>query len=154
MILNRRSLRALVTLAKGIQDEFDPAGHSQLLEDSVDVVPYGMFLDLELLSNFAILQAVGDEMNHFFFAACQEWHSVGIVLLDWFRMGQSVYKMSDILVAGPDLSLVDHANAFGESFQGVRTIKNAPRSATKSVDHTLWFGTLQKHDGRGVVRIL
>jgi hypothetical protein len=152
--LNRRSLTVIVTLAKSIQDEFNAAGNSQFLEDPVDIVPYRMFLYLELLGNFAVLQAVGDEMNHIFLASRQERHSVGIGQLDWFRASQSAYEMLDILIAGPDLSFVDHPNAFGESLQGVRAIKNTTRSATKSVDDTLRFGGLQKHDGGDVLRIL
>jgi len=141
-------------LAKSIQDEFDPAGNSQFVKDPVDVVSYGMFFHLEFLGDFAVLQAIGDEMNHFFLPTCQEWHSVVIVQMDWICASQSVYKMFDVFVASPDLSLVDSPNALGESFQGMRAIKNTTRSNAKSVDHTLWPGTLQQHDGRDVMRNL
>ena len=33
----RRGLSAILTLAEGIQDELDPVGYTQLLEDPVDV---------------------------------------------------------------------------------------------------------------------
>jgi len=75
----RRGLSAIVTLAKSIKDEPDPAGYTQLLEDPVDVVPDGMFLHIKLLSNFAVLQSVGDEMDHIFFATRQQGHSLGII---------------------------------------------------------------------------
>jgi hypothetical protein len=55
-------------VAKYIKDELDSAGDSQLLEDPVDVVPDGMFLHLKPLSDFAVLEAVGDEANHIIFA--------------------------------------------------------------------------------------
>ena len=57
------SLIATIPVTKHIKDEFDPAGDSQLFENSVDVVPDGMFLNLKPLSNFAVLQAIGDEAN-------------------------------------------------------------------------------------------
>jgi hypothetical protein len=66
-------------VTKHIKDELDSAGDSQLLEDSVDVVPDGMFLDLQSLSDFAVLQAVGDEADHIFLAAGQQGRSTGIV---------------------------------------------------------------------------
>jgi hypothetical protein len=75
----RRGLSAMVTLAKSIQDELDPAGYSQLLEDPVDVVPNGMFLYVKLLSDFTVLQSVGDEMVRIFFATREQGHCVGII---------------------------------------------------------------------------
>ena len=66
-------------MIKYIKDELDPAGDSQLLEDSVDVVPDGMFLHLKPLSDFAVLQAVGDEADHIFLATGQQGYSTGIV---------------------------------------------------------------------------
>jgi len=75
----RRGLSAIVTLAESIQDELDPAGYTQLLEDPVDVVPNGMFLYVKLLSDFTVLQSVGDEMDRIFFATRQQGHCVGFV---------------------------------------------------------------------------
>src|ERR1700722_2689759 len=72
-------LHAAVTLAEGVQNKLDPAGNSQLFEDAINVVSYGMLLDLELLSNFTVLQAVGDQTHDLFLPACQERHPVGIV---------------------------------------------------------------------------
>ena len=66
-------------MAKNIKDKFDAAGDSQLFEDSVDVIPDGMFLDLKPQSDFAVLQAVGDQADHIFFSARQQGHSLGIV---------------------------------------------------------------------------
>ena len=64
-------LIAALPVAKHIKDEFDPAGDFQLLEDSVDVVPDGMFRHLKPLSDFAVLQTVGDEADHIFLATGQ-----------------------------------------------------------------------------------
>src|SRR5580692_8105733 len=54
-------LATIFSMAEHIEDKLDPAGHSQFLENSVDVVPDGVFLDFKLLGDFAILQPVGDE---------------------------------------------------------------------------------------------
>ena len=66
---------------KHIKDKLDAAGDSQLLEDSVDVIPDGMFLYFESLSDFAVLQAVGDEANHIFLATRQQGHSSELLSL-------------------------------------------------------------------------
>jgi len=58
-------------MAEHIEDKLDSTGHSQFLENSVDVVTDGVFFDFKLLGDFAVLQSVGDEMNHFLFAPCQ-----------------------------------------------------------------------------------
>jgi hypothetical protein len=66
-------------VAEYIKDKLDSAGDSQLLEDSVDVVPDGMFLHLKPLSDFAVLQAVGDEADYIFLATRQQGRSTGVV---------------------------------------------------------------------------
>jgi hypothetical protein len=66
-------------VTKHVKDELDSAGDSQLFEDSVDVVPDGVFLYLKPLSNFAVLQAVGDEADHILLATRQQGNSMGIV---------------------------------------------------------------------------
>ena len=65
-------------MAEDIKDQLDPAGNPQLLENSVDVVPDGMFLHLEPLRDFAVLQAVGDEADYIFLATGQQGCSMGI----------------------------------------------------------------------------
>ena len=72
-------LTTALPVAKDIKDELDPVGDSQLLEDSVDVVPDRMFLHLKPLSDFAVLQPVGDEADHIFLAAGQQGRSTGVV---------------------------------------------------------------------------
>jgi hypothetical protein len=68
-------------VTKHIKDELDPAGDTQLLEDSVDIVPDGMFLHLKPLSDFAVLQAVGDEVDYIFLAMGQQRYSFEIIKL-------------------------------------------------------------------------
>ena len=62
-----------------IKNEFNSAGDSQLLEDSVDVVPDRMFFYSELLSDFAVLHAIGHKADYIFLATRQQGHSLGVV---------------------------------------------------------------------------
>jgi hypothetical protein len=102
-VLSPHSLTAAVTVAKGIQNEFDPAGHSQLVEDLVDVIPYGMFLYLELLGNFAVLQSVGDEVNHFFLRRVKS--GIPSRLFRWIPRGhEEIFDEPNVRVLAEKLS--------------------------------------------------
>ena len=70
---------ATIPVTKHIKDELDPAGDSQLLEDSVDVVPDRMFFYSELLSDFAVFEAVAHKADYIFLATRQQGHSLGVV---------------------------------------------------------------------------
>ena len=107
-----------------------------------------MFLDVELQSDFAVLQPVGNKANDFFLTTSQERDSVGVVKLNGIRMSQSIDKMLGIFVTRPDLPPMDRLDAFRKGFQGMAPIENTTRAVTKSVNHTLGFGTLQEHDYR------
>jgi len=60
--VSNHPLAATIPVTKHVKDELDSAGDSQLLEDSVDVVPDRMFLHLKTLCDFAVLHAVGDKV--------------------------------------------------------------------------------------------
>ena len=82
MQAGQASLTATIAVAKHIKDKLDSAGDTQLLEDSVDVIPDGMFLHLKPLSDFAVFQAVGDEADYIFLAARQQRYSFGTIKLN------------------------------------------------------------------------
>ena len=48
-------------------------------------------------------------------------------------IGECGYKMFDIFVTGPDLSLMDRLNAFGEGFQGMITVENTSCASRKAL---------------------
>ena len=64
-------LLATIPVAESVENQFDPCRHPKFFEDPIKVVPHRMFLNFKPLSDFAVLQAVGDEMDHFFLAARQ-----------------------------------------------------------------------------------
>jgi Transposase DDE domain group 1 len=132
---NRRRLFAPIPLAKRIEDEFDTGRNSQLIEKSVEVVPYGMLSNIQSLSDFAVLQAFCHEPDDILLAMHQQRHSAGILQSKGFEMGHSLYNMLEIVITGPDLSLVDRPDAFRKSFQGMSATENTPRASTKGGYH-------------------
>jgi hypothetical protein len=91
-------------MAERIQNQLNSVRHAKFFEDPIEVVPYRMLLNFKPLSDFAVLQAVGDEVDHFFLAARQWRHSVGILEVERFTLAQSAYEMFEVFIAGADLS--------------------------------------------------
>jgi len=56
-------------MTERIENQLNSSRHSKFFEDPIEVVPYRMFLNFKPLSDFAVLQAVGGKMDHFFLAA-------------------------------------------------------------------------------------
>jgi hypothetical protein len=138
-LVSNKLLASTIPVTEHIKDELDAAGDSQLLEDAVDVIPDGIFLHPQPLSDFAVLHAVGDETDHILLATGQERHSFGIVQLNRLEMGKSFYEVFEIFVADPKLSLMDCLDAFREGFQGMTSVKNASRTVTNGVHQSLGF---------------
>ena len=53
-------------MAECIQNQLDSGRNSKLFENPIEVIPYRMLLNFKPLSDFAVLQAVGHEMDHLF----------------------------------------------------------------------------------------
>ena len=64
-------LQAIIPVAERIENQLNSSRHSKFLENPIKVVPYRMFLNFKPFSDLAVLQAVGDKRDHFFFAARQ-----------------------------------------------------------------------------------
>jgi hypothetical protein len=54
---------AAFSLAQDVEHKFHAAGNSELLEDVEEVVFDGMFAEMKLLGDLAVVQPVGDERN-------------------------------------------------------------------------------------------
>ena len=58
-------------MVDGIQGQFEAIGNTQLIEDIVEMVFYGLFADKELLADFSVAESLGDELHDFLFAIAQ-----------------------------------------------------------------------------------
>jgi hypothetical protein len=112
VVTTQGSLTAIFPVTKYLKDKFNSAGDTQLFEDSIDVVPDGVFFHFELLSDFAVLQAFGNQANYLFFATRQKGHSVHIIELKSFALAQGIHDMPEVLIVGPVLSLMNCPDAF------------------------------------------
>jgi hypothetical protein len=90
-----------------------------------------------LLSDFTVLQSVGDEMNHFLFAPRQARHFFRIFDAKRFFAAQSADQVFEVFVAGPDLS-------FNEDFtRGANAIALGPVKLKTRIRYAIiiLFGT-------------
>src|SRR5579863_788067 len=56
----------------GVEGQFETVGNSEFIENIVQVIFHRLFADEELLADFAIAEALCDELNDFFFAVAQQ----------------------------------------------------------------------------------
>ena len=127
----RSRLIVLIPLIESMKNQLDAARNSQLIEDSVQVVSDGMLGNSKSLGNFAVLHAIGNQPDNILFAPREERSTHGIIEVERFDVREGVDQMFEIFVARPDLPFVDRFGAFGQSLQGVRAVKNTPRSPEK-----------------------
>jgi hypothetical protein len=62
--MSNRPLVATIPVTKHIKDEFDAAGDSQLLENSVNVISDRMLLHPEPLSDLTVLHASREKLGY------------------------------------------------------------------------------------------
>src|SRR5215468_531026 len=67
-------LRGLVDQAvvDGVEREFEAVRDTELVEDVVEVIFYGLLGDEELLADFLVPEALGDKLDDLFFAVAEE----------------------------------------------------------------------------------
>ena len=92
-----------------VERQFEAVGNAELVKDIVEVVLYGLFADEELFADFAIAEALGDELNDFLFAFAEEGLFAALAGLGGFLEG--VDHFGGHTVIEPDFAIVDLANA-------------------------------------------
>ena len=52
-------------MVDGVEGQFEAVGNAELVEDIVEVILYGLLADEELFADFAIAEALRDELRRF-----------------------------------------------------------------------------------------
>ena len=154
---NRGSLIVLIPLVERIQNQFDAARDSQLIEDPVQVVSDGMLGILQSLGNFAVLHAIGNSSdltadNHYAprpylvwfpgVAACSQRQAQGMSLAPIPSFEQWSLACNQKLLPGCDHWHNLYLVCFGEHFAfsaGGRCVDqgDATRRQIEGADHTV-----------------
>ena len=57
---------------KGVERQLQAIGDSQLVENVVQMILYGLLADEELLADFLVAEALRDELNDFLLAVAEQ----------------------------------------------------------------------------------
>ena len=130
MTFNGRCLNVMITLAKSIQNEFDPAGNSQLVENPEQVVLDRVLGQLQALSNLAIGQSLRHAADHIRFS-CGKQPAIYVEAAGEGRLGESFEHVFQFHTAGPNLPAVHAPNTFGQQAEWLGAAEHALSTGSK-----------------------
>src|SRR5580658_297892 len=126
-------------VAESHEQEFDPAGDAEFVEDAEKIVFYGVLAELHTLGDFAVGKSLGEKADDLEFALREQIHAVGVNGANGWRIGQRTDGDAQVLAVRPDLALMHAANASAQHLDGIVTAKNGPRAGAKSLHDCLIF---------------
>src|SRR5450755_1022072 len=128
----------------GQVEQLGATGDAQLVENPKKVVLDRVWAELQSDRNFTVRHATGDVLNDLAFSGGKQFDAFVISRADERRIGQSFQGMIEIDAAGPDLPLMNAANAFAEALQSLFFRKNTPGASAKAFQHLPWLGGVQQ----------
>src|SRR5579871_3851030 len=100
----------------GVESEFEAVRNAELVKDIVEVVLHGLLGDEEFLADFLVAEALGNELNDFFFAITQERLFSTRAGLGGF--GKRFHDFGRHAIVEPNFTGVDAMNAFHKKVGG------------------------------------
>src|SRR4029077_8976242 len=110
-IAGRRMELAGISLIDGVNRKLQPRGHTDLIEDAKQIIPYGVLAEAELVRNVAIREALGDKLHDTEFALGQKMSALGIYDRGGCAFRQRLDGKLQLLAVCPHLALVHSLNA-------------------------------------------
>src|SRR5580698_9867089 len=150
----RNLLRAALVRSVGMQKSFEATRHSQLVEDVKKIVFHRVLANTKPLSDFAIAYSLREAPKNLLLAGGKRVRRGCVHQARQRRARERFEDVAKLLTGGPDLALVNAANALAQSSHGVRSNEDALGSRPKGLDDVFAGGRrLQKRDeadgGRG-----
>jgi len=131
----------------GVEGEFEAVGDAEFIEDVVKVILYGLFGDEKLFADFFVAEALGDELNDFFFAVGKKRLFAARTGLGRFR--ERFHDFRSHTIVEPDFAGVDTVNALDEKVRGgLLQNDTAGTQAHGADDVTIIFRRCQYYDAR------
>ena len=100
----------------GVESEFEAIGNAKLVEDIVQVIFYGLLADEKFFADFLVAEALGDELNDFFFAVAEERLFAARAGLGRFR--ESFHDFGGHSIVEPDFAGIYPLNALDQKIGG------------------------------------
>src|SRR5579859_4756286 len=132
----------------GVESEFEAVRNAELVKDIVEVVLHGLLGDEEFLADFLVAEALGNELNDFFFAITQERLFSTRAGLGGFC--ESFHDFGRHAIVEPDFTGVDAMNAFYKKVGGGLFENDAAGTKAHGAnDVAIVFGGSQHDYARG-----
>ena len=134
-----------------IQGQFQPAGNSNFIEYSEQIITDGVLTQVELLGDVPIGQTLGHETDNAGFPLGQKtghFCAPGIEPFARGSPGQGVNHKIQFVAVGPNLTLRHYINALAKRLERFFARKYAPDPGSESFDDHGSLNRIQQHDYR------
>src|SRR5260370_15014313 len=132
---DRTRLVLRTAAAQCIQHNFDAARDSKFVEDSEEVVLYGVLPERESMCDLAVGEPFGDAAHHVELACRQESLSREAGEAQGNRFCDGFEQVVEFTAAGPDLTAMNAKDAFCQGLQRLGAEENPTRSGAEGLDH-------------------
>ena len=131
-----------------VQREFEAVGDAELVEDVVQVVFDGLLGDEKFFADFFVAEALGDELDDFFFAVAEQ--RLFAARAGFAGLGEGLHDFSGHAIVEPDFAGVYTMNTFYQEIGG-RLLQDDTASAEAhgANDVAIVFRGGQNDDPRG-----
>ena len=132
----------------GVEGELEAVGNAELIEDVVEVVLHRLFADEELFADFAIAEALGDELDNLLLAVAEKRLFAALTGFGGFLEG--VYYLGRHPIIQPDFAVGNLADAFEKEVAGGLLEDDAAGAETHGAnDVAIVFGGGEDDDAGG-----
>jgi hypothetical protein len=136
------------TVVDGVERQFEAVGDAEFVEDVVQMVFNGLLGDEQLFADFLVAEALGYELDDFFFAVAEQGLFAARAGLAGLREG--LHDLGGHAVVQPDFASVHAMNAFYQQIGGGLFQNDTARAKAHGANHVaIVFGGGQDHDACG-----
>src|SRR6266849_5986435 len=132
----------------GVQRQFEAVGDAEFVEDIVQVVLNGLFGDEKFFADFLVAEALGDELNDFFFAVAEQ--RLFAARTGFAGLRERFHHFGGHAIVEPDFAGVHAMNAFHQEIGGGLLQDHAARAEAHGANNVaVVFGGGQNDDAGG-----
>src|SRR5208282_1328642 len=117
----------------GVEGEFEAVGDAEFVENVVKMIFYGLFADEKFFADFLVAEALGDELDDFFFAVAEEGLFAARAGLGRFR--ESLHDLGGHAIVEPDFAGVNAMDTFYEEIRGGLFENDTASAEAHGADH-------------------
>src|SRR5216684_3386302 len=134
-------------MVDGVEREFEAVGNTELVENVVQVIFYGLLADKKLFADFLVAETLRDELHDFFFAVAEQRLFAARAGLGRFREG--LHDLGGHAIVEPDFAGVHAVDALHQQVRGRLLEDHAARAEAHGANHiAIVFGGGEHNDAR------